>query len=64
MIDEAVREAEEELEPLGAASKLNADQRFLERLHDIGYAAADAWLDRHFDDIGTRSTVDLAATFL
>jgi NTE family protein len=57
-------EAEEELAPLGVSSKLNADLHFLEALRDIGRAAADRWLERHFDDIGERSTVDLAATFL
>ena len=57
-------EAEDELAPLGAASKLNSDRRFLETLKEIGQAAADRWLDRNFDDIGERSTVDLAATFL
>jgi NTE family protein len=57
-------EAEDELAPLGVSSKLNADIHFLETLRDIGYNAADAWLARHFDDIGKRSTVDLGETFL
>lgn len=57
-------EAEDELAPLGASSKLNADRHFLESLHDIGRAAADEWLARHFEELGTRSTVDLGAVFL
>jgi len=57
-------EAEEQLAPLGASSKMNADRHFLEALRDIGSAAADRWLDKHFDDIGTRATMDFAETFV
>ena len=35
----------------------------IRRLHDLGYAAADSWLHRNHEQIGTRSTVDLAAEF-
>lgn len=49
--------------PLGASSKLNAELAFLEHLHDAGWQAADRWLEKHRDDIGVKSTVDLRAMF-
>ena len=56
-------ENQEALKPLGASSKLNAEWAFLTHLHDLGRQTADAWLDRHFTDLGERSTVDLHAMF-
>jgi NTE family protein len=56
-------EADDELTPLGASSKLNAEWAFLRHLFDIGRRAADVWLDRNFDDLGERSTLDLRALF-
>ena len=50
---------DEELGKLGAASKLNADRRFLRRLRDAGRRQADDWLAAHFDRLGAESTVDL-----
>lgn len=55
--------AEEELARSGASSKLNADAAFLKTLYTLGLARADAFLAEHFDDLGTRSTTDLAAKF-
>ena len=49
----------EDLKPLQASSKLNAEWRFLTHLRDLGRETAKKWLDRHFDDIGHRSTFDL-----
>ena len=49
---------------LAPASKLYPVWSLLEKLRDLGRAAASAWLDRHADALGTRSTVDLAARFL
>jgi NTE family protein len=49
---------------LGAASKLNADGGFLRQLRARGRERAQAWIDRHFDDLGSRSTVDLGAAYL
>jgi NTE family protein len=40
-------------------SKLNNDFDFLDRLRQLGAAAAEQFLERHFDDIGRRSTLDL-----
>jgi len=56
--------AEEVMQGLGVASKLNADWEFLTHLHEIGRACADAWLREHFDAVGARSTVDIARTYL
>jgi NTE family protein len=57
-------DAEAEMRGLGVASKLNADWDFLCHLKEIGRRAADAWLARHYDDIGCASTVDIRAKFL
>jgi NTE family protein len=57
-------EADEQIKPLGASSKLNAEPEFLEHLKAIGRMAAGAWLERNFDRIGTESTLDLLDTYL
>jgi NTE family protein len=44
-----------------AASRLNNDYEFFERLRELGQEAADRFLGSHFDDIGARSTIDAAA---
>jgi NTE family protein len=46
---------------LTAGSKLKSDYDFFEMLHKGGRRAARNFLTAHFDDIGVRSTVDLAA---
>lgn len=53
------RIATDELNPLQASSKMNAEWEFLIHLRDVGRQTAKAWLDRNFDDIGKRSTIDL-----
>jgi NTE family protein len=50
---------DEELAKLGAASKLNADRRFLGRLRGAGRRRADDWLAANFDLLGATSTIDL-----
>ncbi len=55
--------ADEDLKPLSASSKLNAEWAFLTHLRDIGWRAADHWLAANFDRIGTESTLDLRAEF-
>ncbi len=55
--------AEEELKPLGASSKLNAEWVFLTHLRDIGYRAAGQWLDETFDKLGREASIDLRALF-
>lgn len=46
---------------LDASSKLSTDYDFFETLRVNGRRAARRFLDVHFDDIGVKSTVDLAA---
>ena len=51
------------LTPLGLGVDLNTDLSFFNTLFDTGRAAAERWLGKHFDALGERSTVDLAAMF-
>ncbi len=51
------------LTPLGLGVDLNTDLTFFNTLFDTGRAAAERWLAAHFDALGERSTVDLAAMF-
>jgi NTE family protein len=46
---------------LTAESKLSSDFDFFEMLYRGGRTAARNFLSEHFDDIGVRSTIDLAA---
>lgn len=55
---------EKKLQKLGVSSKLNADWKFLLKLHDTGYELGQEWLKQHFDDIGARTSVDLEQVFL
>nr|WP_067290351.1 patatin-like phospholipase family protein [Marinobacterium profundum] len=50
--------------PLGASSKMNTEWEFLIHLRDLGRDTATQWLERHFDDVGERSTVDLRTMFM
>lgn len=56
-------ENQEELLPLGASSKLNAEWDFLLHLKTIGRQTADRWLVQNYDQIGVSSTVDLPRMF-
>jgi NTE family protein len=49
---------------LGVASKLDTSWPFLCDLRDRGRAAAGAWLEKAYEHIGLRSTVDLRAEYL
>jgi len=51
------------LAALGAQSKLNPERAFLERLFEMGRAAASTSLDTHYDALGVNSTVDLRRLF-
>jgi NTE family protein len=44
-----------------AASRLNNDYKFFQTLHELGRHAARQFLATHFDAIGERATIDLAA---
>jgi NTE family protein len=49
---------------LGAATQFHPDWSLLCRLREEGRATARDWLDKNFEHVGRRSTVDLAAMFL
>jgi NTE family protein len=44
----------------GARSTLKTDYEYFETLRKLGQRATRRFLDRHFNDIGRRSTIDLA----
>jgi NTE family protein len=48
-------------ETFDPGSRLNNDFDFFERLQALGQGAARHFLDRHFDDIGRRGTIDEVA---
>jgi NTE family protein len=48
---------------IGESSKILTEWPFLEMLRQKGRAAAHAWLEAHFDDLGHRDTVNLRAMF-
>jgi len=52
-------EAQKQMQGFGAASKLNSELAFVTRLHDIGYQAADSWLQTNRQNLGRRSTIEL-----
>lgn len=54
----------DELSSLGASSKMNSEWPFLIHLHDLGYEAADSWLQQHFRDLGSKSTLDISPDYL
>ena len=51
--------ADDAMMDLGVSSKLNAEWEFLTHLRDIGRAASSEWLEKHYKDIGNRTTFDL-----
>jgi NTE family protein len=57
-------DAEAELTEFNVSSKFNPDMRFLRHLFELGRGKADAFLTAHYDDLGARSSTDLAAKFL
>jgi NTE family protein len=57
-------DAEDVMQGLGVASKLNADWEFLLHMHDIGRERAEGWLAGDFGGVGVRSTVDIREKYL
>lgn len=57
-------EAEDAMKSLGVSSKLNAELDFLLHLREVGRAAAVDWLDRNFEALGRRSTIDIQSNYL
>lgn len=55
--------AHEELKDLDASSKLNAEWEYLLHLKERGWAWADRFLDRHYDDLGVRASFDVKDLF-
>ena len=47
-----------------ASTKMDTSWRFFIELRDAGREAAEAWLERHYADIGVRATVDLRHEFM
>ncbi|MDB5743424.1 MAG: Patatin [Polaromonas sp.] len=56
-------DAHETLSNLKTETKLAANLRFFEMLRDAGRVRTQAWLQGHHDQIGKRSTVDIAEIF-
>ncbi|MFD0858048.1 patatin-like phospholipase family protein [Roseovarius aquimarinus] len=48
---------------LSVSTKMTPNPFLLRRLKDAGRAAADAFLEAHWDDVGTRASTDLRAMF-
>ncbi len=54
---------EEDLQKLAASSKMNTEWHYLRHLFERGRLWAQDWLDRHLDDVGTRSSFRLEEMF-
>lgn len=57
-------DAEEEVCAMGVSSKLNAQWDFLSSLYEMGREKASGFLDKHFDDLGERSSTNIEEKFL
>ena len=57
-------DATEALAAHTASSKLDTSWSFFQELRDAGREAAEAWLRRHYDDIGVKATIDLRQEFM
>lgn len=56
-------EARKTMRQLDASSKMNAEWEFLRYLFNVGREAAGKWLEKNFDAIGNKSTLDLRKVF-
>ena len=56
-------EATEQLNPLSASSKMNSEWEFLTHLRDIGRESAKVFLDKHYESLDVKSTLDLKHEF-
>ena len=56
--------SDETMATLGVSTKYNADWDFLCTLRDQGRQAATLWLERNYDCVGQRSSVDITGEFL
>jgi len=51
--------SDEELAEMSSSSKFNVEWSFFQHLRDLGRAAADQFLKKHYSALGRRSTLDL-----
>ncbi|MGQ0664406.1 MAG: patatin-like phospholipase family protein [Pseudomonadota bacterium] len=56
-------EAEKRMASFGVSSKFNVDWQFLSTLFELGRQTAEAWLERNFEAVGVKSSVDLQTLF-
>lgn len=49
---------------LNTSSKLNTSLAFLEYLHGLGRKAADEWIKKNFDYLGSKSSIDMHDAYL
>jgi NTE family protein len=56
--------ADDVMQNLGAASKLNAEWEFLTHLHAIGRERAEAWIAANFAALNVESTIDIRGAYL
>jgi NTE family protein len=57
-------DAEQELAGFDVSSKFNSDLDFLLHLFQLGRAKAAAFIEAHSEDVGVRSSTDIATKFL
>jgi NTE family protein len=57
-------EADDFMKDLGVASKFNADWTFLMHLRDVGRNCAEEWLERNYESLGVRTTMDIQSKYL
>jgi len=56
-------EAQDDLTHFNASSKFNTDIAFLKDLHQRGWNAAERWLEKNFEFLGVKSTLDVMEVF-
>ncbi|WPB57285.1 patatin-like phospholipase family protein [Xylophilus sp. GOD-11R] len=52
------------MQELSASSKLSADAAMMDRLFTEGRSAAARWMNRHFDALGSESTIDIRRDYV
>jgi NTE family protein len=63
MLMHAIR-SDETMAELGVSSKFNADWDFLCFLRDKGREHAGLWIEKNYEHLGVRSSIDVDAAFL
>jgi len=56
--------ADDLMQSLGVASKLNAEWEFLMHLHEIGRERTGAWIEQNYHALNVESTIDIRGTYL